>query len=108
MWVFDWLRERVPEKVLPKVSVTSIEQCARASCYHKILALIDEAEAKWGEDCCEIVPLDKEEFGEMFHRNYVFMGCDKRKNRSVFSRTILDGMIVCPYCGKPIKIIEVK
>lgn len=45
--IFDWLREQVPEKILTKVSVTSIEQCARASCYNKMLALIDEAEVKW-------------------------------------------------------------
>lgn len=87
--IFDWMRGQVPEKILPKVPVTSIEQCARASCYNKMLAVIDEAEAKW-----EAVIEQMEEYRAKFDCRV----CKHTKTEGQFCKNdctdaLIDGML---------------
>lgn len=82
--IFDWLREwlKKAQSYTDWVAVYNVQQ------------KVNEAEAKWKEDCCEWKLI----LGNTFvvavsHENEVFTQTD---------------MKFCPYCGKRIKIAEVE
>ena len=84
--IFDWLREQ---------RVNTIELSDGRICVELSLVreLINEAEAKWESDCCEW----KEISWNVYNAHERFCGDN-----------ILKEWTYCPYCGKPIKIVEVE
>lgn len=82
--VFDEIRA-ILQKYKEKMPVVTTAE---------ILASVDEAEAKWGKDCCVWEYRNPASYAEAhgfweFHDN-------------------VKGWKFCPYCGKPIKIVEVE
>lgn len=87
--IFDWLREAICEG----------SQCINERYYTTVvhsLSCVNEAEAKWEAECCEWTPT----------KNRVFFTLKASCGDNYFSDG--DDYNFCPYCGKPIKILEVE
>ncbi len=89
--IFDWLRGAILDKAF------KIYDGTIAVDIHDVGELINEAEAKWEADCCE----------------WKYVGLtDNPKYVSAHDLwevlTDVELWKVCPYCGKPIKIVEVE
>ena len=90
--IFDWLREQIYGNNDKAKNFSKDTYVVNKKYVDKI---INEAEAKWKEDCCEWKPHDKAKnvlmvHGELHYRHYV------------------SEWKFCPYCGKQIKISEVE
>lgn len=102
--IFDWLREQMQEepKRLRKmknqcISLTDSEVCAiEEKAYGFYRQCVDEAEAKWEAEVCE-----------WEHRNH-YVNCLCKCNGIMIEYDLAIGFTHCPYCGKPIKIVEVE
>ena len=98
--IFDWLRWQTEEhlnhcKQMAEQSRYFSEEigyCSRADAYEIALELINEAEAKWEEDCCIRV------VGKPFTSS-----CGQKYDKWTYV-----GEPYCAKCGKPIKISEVE
>lgn len=96
--IFDWLRKEAREEIMPKGSVSKTEMLIKSSCYGKVLALIDEAEAKREAEVCEY------EYHVATSKDiYYLTSCKRRHNARLWNDEPY-----CRYCGKPIKISEVE
>lgn len=60
------------------------------------IKIVAEAEAKWESECCEW----------KHARSYV--NCFCKCNGTMVEHDLAIGFEFCPYCGKPIKIVEVE
>lgn len=86
--IFDWLRGAILDKAF------KIYDGTIAVDIHDIGELINEAEAKWEEDCCVVNHFNGNRIVVEVHGNQFYRRC-------------VDEWNFCPYCGKPIKISEV-
>lgn len=89
--IFNWLREQIEAKAFRQGFsndvLVKVEDVGN---------VIDEAEAKWESDCCEY-----ENMGSFYKPS-----CNDNMNEFI-SWVDLRHYKFCPYCGKPIKILEV-
>ena len=89
--IFDWLREQIvytAEDVSPNMDKLLV--------MYNVERLLNEAEAKWKSDCCE---------WKQYETKY---GTRYQNCRATESPVDTFAFKFCPYCGKPIKIVEVK
>ena len=86
--IFEWLREEIEANSVD-VSGTDIIGTHRARC------LINTAESMWEKDCCE---------WKKYEADIIF----PYKTSCGHSEVFFDTFKYCPYCGKPIKIVEVE
>lgn len=110
--IFDWLREQIGTKkgdaetrmwrLIDEdrgdrcvYSATDIEEFS-ANTLADVLSILDEAETKWEEDCCE-----------WKHREH-YVNCFCKCYGIMVEHDWAIGFKFCPYCGKPIKISEVE
>lgn len=89
--IFDWLREQFG-KIIGEVH--SPADVVWNNAVKMCIAEVDEAEAKWKEDCCEWK-------GDGVGVFSIETSCGKLIERN-------NDYMVCPYCGKRIKIAEVE
>ena len=90
--MFDWLREQIDKRSFIYASKDSARR-KYIDC-SDLDTIINEAEAKWKDACCEWKLILGNTFvAAVSHENEVFTQTD---------------MKFCPYCGKPIKIAEVE
>lgn len=113
--IFDWLREQFG-KIIGEVH--SPADVVWNNAVKMCIAKIDEAEAKWGchaicylDSPCEYqnedIRVDEADCCEWEHReNYV--NCLCKCNGIMVEHNWAIGFKFCPYCGKPIKIVEVE
>ena len=76
-------------------SETDVEEFS-ANTWADAISIVDKAEEKWKEDCCEWVP-----FG-YYQQHSTMCGMVHAFNPKLISYEF------CPYCGKRIKIAEVE
>lgn len=86
--IFDGLREQIGD-----IDVNDIDVLQDMA-----LEKVDEAEAKWEADCCEWEH-------KRYHANCL---CKCNDNHFFLDYDLVSSFRVCPYCGKPIKIVEVE
>ena len=97
--IFDWLREQMlirksaweEDSVADKVSAEK-----HIGTWNVALRILEKAEAKWKEDCCEWKPFTT-------HPTTSWKNCEFVEDITNTWR-----FKFCPYCGKPIKIVEVE
>ncbi len=113
--IFDWLREQfdsnkeesqtrmyrlIDEDMGNRCVYSEIDVEEFATCrWIEAISLLDEAEAKWKEDCCEWTKV----------RFLLYPKCrntDDNCDNSYGEDAI--GFKFCPECGKRIKIVEVE
>ena len=87
--IFDWLRGAILDKAF------KIYDGTIAVDIHDVGNLINEAEAKWEQDCCE---------WKKYEADIIF----PYKTSCGHSEVFYDTFKFCPYCGKRIKISEVE
>ena len=101
--IFDWLREQCKDRsescYKSYLKLKSDEDYGCSFAYAHAVDLINEAEAKWKNDCCEwkFVRSDylwESSCGHLYH----YDGHDLAER----------GYTFCPLCGKRIKISEVE
>ena len=96
--IFDWLRAQIKYKSYTAWNGDTKAEI-RLMLTEKAEEIINEAEAKWEADCCEWKPT-------LLHNQAMLSNCfvkfDNLKKQDV------ECFKFCPYCGKPIKIVEVK
>ena len=103
--IFDWLREQMEWNQIIEMNFdgTPPKQYVERE---RWVDVIKEAEAKWKEDCCEwklgITRLRK------FDEYMWVTSCDNGNEIFGIPHWIVKNYNVCPYCGKPIKIVEVE
>ena len=102
--IFDWMRKQINAEIKEcqdfylaqnNDSVCKCVMQGNVNAYAKSLSLIDEAEYKWEADCCEWHRIESSEF-------------DYMDSKHGFLEEYTTGWNFCPYCGKPIKIVEVE
>ena len=91
--IFDWLREQIKNR---KAKNDFLEDRVWNHAIRVCIEIIDEAEAKWEQDCCEW-----KRVGLTENPRYV--------SAHDLWEVLTDAELwnVCPYCGKRIKILEV-
>ena len=91
--IFDWLREQFG-KIIGEVH--SPADVVWNNAVKMCIAKVDEAEAKWKEDCCEY------EYHVAPSKDIYFLTrCNHRHNGRLSG-----DRPYCGFCGKPIKIVE--
>ena len=110
--IFDWLREQIGTRKGDSetrmwrlidedrgdrcvYSETDVEEFA-INTWAEALSILDEAEAKLEADCCE---------WKQYETKY---GTRYQNCRATESPVDTFAFKFCPYCGKPIKIVEVE
>ena len=107
--IFDWMRERMlirksaweEDSVADKVSAEK-----HIGTWIVALRILEKAEAKWKEDCCEwkMSRTRLRKFNE-----YMWVAsCNNENEIFGIPHWIVKNYNVCPYCGKLIKIVEVE
>ena len=89
--IFEWLREQIAVALNEPPYYHNGEDFYTGIVHAE--SLINEAEAKWEQDCCEW----KEQTWNMYNAHERFTG-----------ESILKEWKCCPYCGKRIKIVGVE
>ena len=92
--IFDWLREQNGKLI---GEVHSPADVVWNNAVKMCITKIDEAEAKWESDCCEW----------KWHNAYRYADSCCEFGTDTHRINLLN-FKYCPYCGKPIKIVEVE
>ena len=95
--IFDWLREAISKESWLCAPRTKGHYSDDAVFVEDAMKLIDEAEAKWEEDCCE---WEYNEFEEQWETS-----CGVLLNPNSNDREVTH---YCCCCGKRIKIVGVE
>lgn len=97
--IFDWLREKINKNIYSIPLQNNHGVKFRAIDIADVENIINEAEAKWKEDCCEWFKYDYRTLAPRHHD----VG-----NPYWRIPENMDKLKFCPYCGKEIKIVEVE
>lgn len=101
--VFDWLREQINKNIYSIPLQNNHGVKFKAIDIADVENIINEAEAKWETDCCEWEGFDNSPIKEA--EMWTYKTTCQMYIREEYTDTHWK---FCPYCGKPIKIVEVE
>ena len=96
--IFEWMREQFKEDIQWNGTHGANKDFSRGIAVEATrgFCLVDEAEAKWEAECCEWKSVSCDNWKP---------SCETNSTYNVFG---VAWFRRCPYCGKPIKIVEVE
>lgn len=106
--IFDWLREQMHDRIkwFQTMDTTDVACDVAIKETERFIEYINEAEAKWEADCCEwkLSRATLQRYSDCVWTT----SCNNGKEIEFHTpHYVVRKYNFCPYCGKPIKIVEV-